>query len=73
MCVDGAMNHLVSGLGWESVLEIALERELVQTQRDAHLNPTEWPEDEDIEEKKDAFRDEGGLLKEQCTEMTPKK
>lgn len=52
MCVDGAMNHLVSGLGLESVLERALERACPSSARRPSESDTEWPEDEETGETK---------------------
>lgn len=51
MCVDGAMNHLVSGLGLESVLERALVRACPSSTRHPSESDREWPEDEEIGKK----------------------
>ncbi len=51
MCVDGAMNHLVSGLGLESVHERALARACPSSTRRPSESDREWPEDEEIGKK----------------------
>lgn len=51
MCVDGAMNHLVSGLGLDSVLERALARVRPSSTRHPSESDRERQEDEEIGKK----------------------